>query len=78
MGGAALSNSGTIMSLTNSGAISGGDGGSPGGFGGPGGAGVANSGTITMLGNSGTIRGGLGSDSTLGTGGEQRAAARAF
>ena len=56
-----MSNSGTITTLTNSGTISGGNGGPaarrrsrP--HGGAGGAGIANSGTIATLANSGTIR----------------------
>ena len=58
-----MSNTGTIATLTNSGAISGGNGGTlavatqDGG----GGAGVSNAGTITTLTNSGTISGGAAS-----------------
>ena len=54
-----MSNAGTITTLTNSGAISGGSGGSGALHGGgSGGAGMSNSGTITTLTNSGTISGG--------------------
>jgi hypothetical protein len=64
-GGAEVSNRSTIKTLTNSGAISGGDGGLGAGrggsfVGGPGGAGVSNAGTITTLSNGGAIRGGNG------------------
>jgi len=52
-----VSNIGTITTLTNSGQIAGGDGGS-GFFGGAGGAGVSNVGTITTLTNTGQIDGG--------------------
>ena len=58
MGGAGVSNAGTITTLSNSGKISGGNGGA--GRGGAGGAGVSNAGTITTLTNSGTISGGGG------------------
>ena len=56
-GGAGIVNSGTIATLTNSGTISGGDGGS-GGTAGLGGAGLSNFGTVTSLANSGAISGG--------------------
>ena len=60
-GGAGVSNAGTVMALTNSGAISGG---------GAGGAGVANSGTIIALTNTGRIGGGQQGEGSLGlTGG---------
>ncbi len=62
-GGAGVSNAGTIATLTNSGAISGGNGGNGGptaGVGGAGGIGVSNSGTVTTLTSSGTISGGAG------------------
>jgi hypothetical protein len=58
-GGAGVSNAGTMTSLSNSGAIRGGAGGS-GSAGGGGGAGVSNASTITTLTNSGTIEGGKG------------------
>ena len=50
-----MSNAGTITTLTNSGAISGGNGGAGTlrGAGGAGGAGVSNAGTIASLTNSG-------------------------
>ena len=59
VGGAAVSNSATIMNLTNSGAISGGTGL---GFSNSaiGGAGAANAGTIRTLTNTGAISGGAG------------------
>jgi hypothetical protein len=59
-GGAGVWNASTITSLSNSGAIAGGNGGA--GFfgGGFGGAGVANSGTIGSLSNRGKIVGGAG------------------
>jgi hypothetical protein len=60
-GGAAVWNSGTVKTLTNSGTISGGMGGSS-NLGGAGGAGVWNSGTVKTLTNSGTIGGGAGGD----------------
>jgi hypothetical protein len=61
-GGAGVSNSGTVATLTNSGAISGGTGGDAltRGVGGGGGAGIANSGTIATLTNGGAIDGGNG------------------
>ncbi len=62
-GGAGVVNAAMIASLSNSGMIAGGNGGSAtgaGGRGGAGGAGIANSGTITTLTNSGTIEGGAG------------------
>ena len=64
--GAGVWNSAKITALTNSGAISGGTGGSPTyfrGAGGTGGAGAANSDTITTLTNRGTIGGGTGGSS---------------
>jgi hypothetical protein len=68
-GGAGVSNAGAIMTLTNSGQISGGNGGfGPGLIGGPGGAGVSNAGAITTLTNSGRISGGAGASFT-GAGG---------
>ena len=78
-----MSNAGTITSLTNSGTISGGDGGRLGGVGrvggaaGVGGAGVSNArGTIASLTNSGTIIGGNGGPSYrtggAGAGGVER------
>jgi len=59
-GGAGVSNAGTIKTLTNSGAISGGNGGSGARLGGAGDAGVLNAGTIKTLTNSGAINGGSG------------------
>jgi hypothetical protein len=59
-GGAGVSNAGTITSLNNSGAITGGNGGAGTTKGGAGGAGVSNAGTIKTLTNSGTITGGNG------------------
>jgi hypothetical protein len=53
------------MTLTNSGTISGGEGGT----GSVGGAGVLNTGTITKLSNNGTITGGSGGGSNRGIGG---------
>ena len=64
-----MSNSGTITSLTNKGAINGGQGGSISftyAFGGAGGVGVSNSGAIKTLINSGTITGGNGGSGYLG------------
>ena len=67
---------GTIATLTNSGTISGGNGGESGtglpwASAGAGGAGIANSGTIATLTNSGTIHGGKGgSGSTSGAPGD--------
>ena len=58
-GGVGVSNSGTIMKLSNSGTVAGGKGGLD-ITGGAGGAGVANAGTIPTLTNSGTIAGGGG------------------
>ena len=75
-GGVGVSNFGTITTLTNSGAITGGAGGQAGnvrahashpGAGGAGGAGLSNAGTLATLTNSGAISGGIG-----GTGGEGR------
>ena len=64
MGGSGIGNSGAITTLTNGGAISGGNGGAGNFFigvvGGAGGAGVSNSGMITTLTNSGAISGGNG------------------
>jgi hypothetical protein len=64
VGGAGVANSGAITTLTNSGTIGGGTGGtSPfflGETGGAGGAGISNSGTLGMLTNSGLIEGGAG------------------
>ncbi len=57
-GGVGVSNAGTIKTLSNSGTISGGGGGTI-GSGGAGGAGVSNAGTIETLSNSGTISGGV-------------------
>jgi hypothetical protein len=67
-GGAGVSNDRTITTLTNRGAISGGNGGngSRSGFGGAGGAGVSNAGTITTLTNHGTISGGSGGGGPIG------------
>ena len=62
-GGAGVSNSGKITTLSNSGTISGGAGGfdgGPGGAPGASGVGVSNSGTITTLSNGGTISGSVG------------------
>jgi hypothetical protein len=60
-GGAGIANSGTIMTLTNAGAISGGAGGNEGlGPAGDGGAGIWNSGAVGPINNSGTIEGGAG------------------
>ena len=53
-------NAGTLTTLTNGGAIIGGNGGSGLFFGGMGGVGVSNSGTVRTLTNSGTISGGAG------------------
>jgi PEP-CTERM motif-containing protein len=58
-GGAGVANRGLIRTLSNSGTISGGEGGR-GVTGGVGGAGVSNSGTIGTLTNSATISGGRG------------------
>ncbi len=66
VGGAGVANAETIMSLTNSGAISGGSGFF--GEGGAAGAGVSNAGTIMSLTNDGSIGGGNGG-STEGIGG---------
>ncbi len=64
MGGAGVSNSDAITTLTNSGTIEGGTGGSSPFFlaetGGAGGAGISNSGMLGMLTNSGLIQGGAG------------------
>ena len=57
-----MGNARTIKSLTNSGTISGGMGGSA--AGGAGGVGVSNGGTITSLTNSGAITGGNGGNSS--------------
>ena len=71
-GGAGVSNSGAIGALTNSGAISGGNGGVilQGyviyGYGGAGGAGVSNNGLIFTLTNSGAISGGNGGNGGSG------------
>ena len=73
-GGDGLSNVGAIATLSNSGAISGGNGGFGSIFtgqaplGGAGGAGVSNAGTIATLTNSGAIAGGHGGG-TAGVGG---------
>jgi hypothetical protein len=64
-GGAGVSNVGTIKSLTNNGAIGGGNGGIGSGAG-AGGAGIANSGTISRLTNRGTIDGGNGGTASTG------------
>jgi hypothetical protein len=55
-----MSNAGKIGSLTNEGAISGGNGGSGSLTEGDGGAGLSNAGTIGALTNSGAISGGNG------------------
>jgi hypothetical protein len=65
VGGAGVSNSGLITTLSNNGSINGGVGGG-GALGGAGGAGVSNSGLITTLSNAGSINGGAGGGSTLG------------
>jgi hypothetical protein len=66
-----VSNSGKITTLTNGGAISGGNGGNATRTGGAGGAGVSNAGTMTSLTNSGAISGGNGGNggATMGAGG---------
>jgi hypothetical protein len=72
-GHAGVSNVGTIKTLSNSGTISGGNGGNGlfGAKGGAGGTGIANSGMIATLSNSGTIHGGKGgSGSTSGAPGD--------
>jgi hypothetical protein len=69
VGGAGVSNSGTIKILTNSGALRGASSfnfTTTGVLGGAGGAGLANSGTIATLTNKGTISGGSG---LVGSGG---------
>jgi hypothetical protein len=55
-----LSNAGTVTTLSNSGAIAGGNGGRGRPTAGNGGAGVLNVGTVTTLSNSGAIAGGNG------------------
>ena len=64
LGGAGVSNAGTITKLTNAGKIDGGSGGSFGGHG------LSNAGTITTLINSGAVSGGAGGSTTFGAGGE--------
>lgn len=68
-GGAGVANSGTIVRLTNSGTVAGGQGGR-GVTGGAGGAGVTNAGSIPTLSNSGKITGDSGgTGSEFGAGG---------
>jgi len=62
-----VSNAGTIRTLSNSGAISGGNGGAAASLL-PGGAGVSNAGTVTSLTNSGKINGGNGGSAPSGVG----------
>ncbi len=62
-----MSNAGTIRTLSNSGAISGGNGGAAASLL-PGGAGVSNAGTVTSLTNSGKINGGNGGSAPSGVG----------
>ena len=64
--GAGVANSGTILALTNNGAISGGAGGGGEGFGGMGANGVSNSGMIKILANGGQIVGGAGGSGQRG------------
>ena len=66
MGGAGVLNVGTITALSNSGAISGGKGGTADGDGGAGGVGASNAGTISRLTNKGTISGGNGGNGGAG------------
>jgi PEP-CTERM motif len=65
-GSAGVSNAGTIRTLSNGGAISGGSGALV--LGRSGGAGVSNAGTITTLSNSGAISGGKGGGEVTTTG----------
>jgi hypothetical protein len=66
-GGAGVSNSGKIGTLSNGGSIAGGSGGASGGGGG---AGVSNAGTITSLTNKGVVSGGNGGTGLLGGAGD--------
>ena len=69
LGGAGVSNGGTIVTLSSSGKILGGTGGAAhSGAGGAGGAGVSNSGTMFALTNSGLIEGGKGGTGPKGSG----------
>jgi hypothetical protein len=66
-----VSNTGTVGTLTDTGAISGGEGGAgiPDGYpGGAGGTAIGNSGTIATLTNSGAIEGGVGGSASSGSG----------